>query len=230
MAEIIRAIQKRDLRAYHGIMITHGTDTLPYTAAALCYGLDLPNIPVVLVSSNYAPDDRRSNALINFSSAMDFILNQQLPGFYVVFANSDGKVYVHIASRLLEADWICNDFKSFGNIPLGTLDHRGLCYVPSPKNPTMIDLYNPYGDLVPLVDDFKNDVLGLKAYPGFDYQAIVMKDNVKAVLHSQYHCGSGNVIGEGGTSLINFIVSNRHGALPYSYKDVSDVFTIPATV
>ncbi len=40
--KIIRAIQNRDLRAYHGIMITHGTDTLPYTAAALATDLIFP--------------------------------------------------------------------------------------------------------------------------------------------------------------------------------------------
>ncbi|MGL4607054.1 MAG: asparaginase [Eubacteriaceae bacterium] len=222
--EIINTLRQFDLSSYTGVMIAHGSDTLPYTGAALCFGLDTPNIPIVLVAANYALGHPKSNALENFTSAVDFIINQQLPGFYVVYKNQDNQNYVHLASRLLEADWIYDDFNSFGNLPFGTIDHRGLCCIPSKKNPTMIQLYNPEPNLVPWVDCFNNEILGLRAFPGLNYENIdLSKGNIKAVLHSLYHCGSGNVIGEHGTSLLKFIRNNPQvDHYMISYKNIHD--------
>ncbi|MGV8906125.1 MAG: asparaginase [Acetobacterium sp.] len=220
--QILKALESFNFENYTGVIIAHGSDTLPYTGAALCYGVDSPSIPIVLVAANTALGEAFSNALINFSASVDFICNQQLPGFYAIFQNSDGKVYVHLASRLLEADWLKDDFTSFGT-PLGILDSRGLCSMPSSKNPSMLKLYNPCPDLVPLVKDFNNEVLGLRAYPGLNYQCIDLKTKgIKAVLHSQYHTGSGNVSGNNGTSLLEFIIKNPQADhYMISYKNIT---------
>jgi len=219
--QIINTLENFNLVNYTGVIIAHGSDTLPYTGAALCYGVDSPSIPIVLVAANYALGEAGSNALVNFSASVDFICNQQLPGFYAIYQNSDGKVYVHLASRLLEADWLKDDFLSFGG-HLGVLDSRGLCSTPSSKNPSMLKLYNPSPDIVPWTKNFNNEILGLRAYPGLNYRCIDLKArSIKAVLHSQYHCGSGNVIGENGTSLVEFITNNPQADhYMISYKDI----------
>ena len=220
--QILKALETFNLGNYTGVIIAHGSDTLPYTGAALCFGVDSPSIPIVLVAANYALGEECSNALVNFSASVDFICNQQLPGFYAIYQNSDDKVYVHLASRLLEADWLKDDFKSFGT-PLGILDSRGFCSTPSPKNPSMLKLYNPCPDLVPWIKDFSNEVLGLRASPGFNYRCIDLKaQSIKAVLHSLYHTGSGNVMGENGSSLLEFIKSNpqvKHFMISYKNKN-----------
>lgn len=221
--QIIRTLESINLENYAGVIIAHGSDTLPYTGAALCYGLDSPGIPIVLVAANHALGEPKSNALINFDASVDFIVNQRLPGFYVLYQNSDGRVYVHLASRLLEADWVNDDFSSFGNTPLGILDERGLCCTPSFQNPSMMKLYNPNTDLVPSTRDFKALILGLRAYPGLNYRCINLHNQpIKAVLHSLYHCGSGNVLGENGTSLLEFINTNPQvDHYLISYKDLT---------
>lgn len=56
-----------------GIIITHGTDTLPFTAAALGMCFAYAEIPILLVSSNYILDDPRANGLTNFAAAVDYI-------------------------------------------------------------------------------------------------------------------------------------------------------------
>ena len=56
-----------------GIIITHGTDTLPFTAAALGMCFAYARIPILLVSSNYILDDPRANGLTNFTAAVDYI-------------------------------------------------------------------------------------------------------------------------------------------------------------
>jgi L-asparaginase len=207
--QIIQTLDSYDLNHYSGVIITHGSDTLPYTSAALCYGLDTPPIPIVLVAANYALSEPYSNGLINFTNSVNFIVNQHLPGFYVIYQNSDQQIYVHLASRLLEADWIHDDFQSFGNTPLGILDQRGFCCTPSPLNPKLIQLNNLNPDMVPLTQSFKNEILGLRAYPGLNYQTICLNQHpIKAILHSLYHCGSGNVTSNSDTSLLEFIKAN----------------------
>lgn len=61
-----------------GIIITHGTDTLPYTAAALGMCFAYARIPIILVSSNYILDDPRANGLTNFTAAVAYIRNYNL--------------------------------------------------------------------------------------------------------------------------------------------------------
>lgn len=56
-----------------GIIITHGTDTLPFTAATLGMCFAYAKIPILLVSSNYILDDPRANGLTNFAAAVDYI-------------------------------------------------------------------------------------------------------------------------------------------------------------
>lgn len=219
--QIIKTLQSYRLSDYDGVIIAHGSDTLPYTSAALAYGLDSPPIPLVLVAANYAIGEPNSNAITNFSAAVEFINNMKLPGFYVLYENSDHIIYVHLATRLQEADWLKDDFTSFGD-PLGVFDQRGLCCVPSPKNPTMIKLYNPSLDDVPNVQEFRNEVLALRAYPGLNYAVIdLQKRPIRAVLHSLYHCGSGNIAGAEGTSLLAFIKNNPHvDHYMISYKNI----------
>ena len=52
--------------AYDGVIITHGTDTLQYTAAFTGYIMAGAQIPIVLVSANYVLEDVRSNGVDNF--------------------------------------------------------------------------------------------------------------------------------------------------------------------
>ena len=58
---------------YDGIIVTHGTDTLPYSAAALSYALGNNCIPVCLVSSNYPIEDERANGVDNLHGAIRLI-------------------------------------------------------------------------------------------------------------------------------------------------------------
>ena len=137
--QIIKTLQSHRLSDYDGVIIAHGSDTLPYSGAALAYGLNCPLLPFVLVAANYAIGEPGSNAITNFSAAVEFISNMKLPGFYAIYENSDHVTYVHLATRLQEADWLKDDFTSFGD-PLGVFDQRGLCCVPTAKNPTMLKL------------------------------------------------------------------------------------------
>ncbi|MBQ9610140.1 MAG: asparaginase [Lachnospiraceae bacterium] len=75
-------------KKYDGVIITHGTDTLQYSAAALAICLSDIKIPVMLVSSNYILDDNRANGLMNFAQAVEYITACDMSGIYVSYDGS----------------------------------------------------------------------------------------------------------------------------------------------
>ena len=70
---LANAIQKEIKEGVDGIIVTHGTDTLAYTATALAFILeDLP-IPVLLVGSQRSSDRGSSDAYMNMICAVQFV-------------------------------------------------------------------------------------------------------------------------------------------------------------
>ena len=69
---IAREIKKSKV---DGVIITHGTDTLHYTAAALSFMLNNLGFPVLLVGSQRSSDRGSSDAGMNMICATQFIVN-----------------------------------------------------------------------------------------------------------------------------------------------------------
>ncbi|MBE6703206.1 MAG: hypothetical protein E7585_07345 [Ruminococcaceae bacterium] len=89
-------------KEWDGIILTHGTDTLQYTGAALSYLLGLCKIPVVLVSSNDTLTNSRANGLDNFAAAVAFLRGTpDAKGVYIAYRNTGQTAAIHRAARLL---------------------------------------------------------------------------------------------------------------------------------
>lgn len=58
-----------------GIIITHGTDTMHYTSAALWYACKNLNIPVILVGAQRSSDRASSDGFSNLEAAVNFIIS-----------------------------------------------------------------------------------------------------------------------------------------------------------
>ncbi len=84
---LISTVKDKLSGGFDGIIVTHGTDTLQYSAAALAFALGNTPIPVVLVSANYPLDDSRSNGTDNFEAAVAFIETAQ-SGVFVSYRNT----------------------------------------------------------------------------------------------------------------------------------------------
>ncbi|MBI5391455.1 Glu-tRNA(Gln) amidotransferase subunit GatD [Candidatus Woesearchaeota archaeon] len=63
-----------------GIIITHGTDTLHFTAAALAFSLEHLSIPVILVGAQRSSDRGSSDASLNLLCAAQFIAQTNFIG------------------------------------------------------------------------------------------------------------------------------------------------------
>ncbi len=95
----LAACAREKSAAAEAVIITHGTDTLCYTAAFL--GLALSDIkkPIVLVSSGCPLEDERANGQQNFAAAVELAKSGEAGVFAVWYA--DGEARVHRGVRLL---------------------------------------------------------------------------------------------------------------------------------
>lgn len=63
-----------------GIVITHGTDTIHYTAAALTFILQNLNIPVIVTGAQRSSDRGSSDAFLNLVCTINFIVKTDFTG------------------------------------------------------------------------------------------------------------------------------------------------------
>ncbi len=73
--KLATAIQKEIKKGAQGIIITHGTDTLAYTSAAISFMLDDLKVPILLVGAQRSSDRGSSDAFMNLLCACKYIVN-----------------------------------------------------------------------------------------------------------------------------------------------------------
>lgn len=83
-----------------GIIITHGTDTLVYTAAFLSLAYAKRNVPIILVSSSQPMHHPQSNAKDNFHMALKAI-EKGVKGVFVSYRNEGAPATLYLANKLL---------------------------------------------------------------------------------------------------------------------------------
>ncbi len=189
--ELINALEAKNPSRYDGIIVGHGTDTLPYTAAALSYGLHGLPVPILLVSSNLPLSEDKANGLANFRAAVDFILTKQHPGVYVPYQNPGQKLALHRSLNLLSSLPLSCDFVSAGGQPLAWYEHGRFQF-----NEKLDSEAREQWPIPPL---FSSRILLLRPYPGLDYRAIDIT-GYQAVLHDLYHSGTACTANEPGAA------------------------------
>ncbi|HEX3010551.1 MAG TPA: asparaginase domain-containing protein, partial [Syntrophomonadaceae bacterium] len=212
-----------DLQEYKGIIVTHGTDTLPFTAAALSYLFKDIDIPLVITASNYPLGQPKSNGLRNFINSVDFIIQYSTPGVFVIFENNQGESIVYLGTRLVQAAPFTNEFDSPYAIFYGKMINGVFFENQHPFNPSLEDLRRPRRPFDCPQVNFSDKILYIKPVPGLNYQHYnFSKDKPRAVLHDLYHSGTACTREEkedGGFSLIKFI--------DYCYDNAVDIYIAP---
>jgi L-asparaginase len=195
---LIAAIEAQQLDHYDGIIITHGTDTLAYTASALSFYFHTLKIPLLLVSSDYPLDDERANGLSNFSCAVEYIRQHQPSGVFVPYRNRQHTMQVHKGTRLACSLQLSSDFFSVQNKVFMEFDDGQFIL----HNPILKTAHQT----IPLTPEFSTRILMIKPYPSLDYSHFTLQD-VDAVLHDLYHSGTACATDQWGEqhSLVKFI-------------------------
>ncbi len=200
---IIEAVCANLVKDYDGIIVTHGTDTIQFTAAAIENAVEGSAMPVVIVSSDYPLTDIRANGTENFIAAVELIKAKRGGGVYVAYKNeSEDKTLYHIPSRLLsfaEAssalfsidgeygyyDGVARLNKSNSNYSSGTKGVGAVQYIENPQ------------------------ILTVNAMPcdSFSYSL----ENVKIIIFRPYHSGTLNT---GSDRLVAFCKKAKEKNIP----------------
>lgn len=207
---LIAALELAGLHSYDGVIITHGTDTLAYTACALSFYFNNQKTPILLVSSNYPLEHEEANGLENFVCAVEFIQQIQESGVFVPYQNPGQITQLHRGSRLTSSPQLTGDFFSVQDKSyMQFVDGQFLTMEPRIQ---VNDLLS-----VRLQAKFSQRILMIKPYPGLDYTRFNL-EGVDAVLHDLYHSGTACVSPRHNStlSLINWMQRcNDHGVRLY---------------
>lgn len=115
---------------YDGFVITHGTDTMAYTAAALSYLIQYSPKPVLITGSQKSIYDRDTDARRNLLDALRYAADDRAHGVAVVF---DGKVIIGTRARKMRT----RSFNAFSSIDYPELavirEGRVIPYIETPK-------------------------------------------------------------------------------------------------
>lgn len=217
---LVNTIRHTDLAGYDGIIVTHGSDTLSYTASMLGLCLcDLP-LPLVVTASNYIPDAPKSNALVNLRCAVK-VIGHFARGIFAVFCHRDGSA-VYLPTRLCEADRWLDCFSSYEGVCLAGFEndrlalHEGMD-VPSQKEIEQVHKSPLNGDV-----HFQKKVLMVYPYPGMNYHNIMLENDIGAVLHILYH--SATAKSDSDNSILTLAAQCRAKNIPLfggSFKDLT---------
>ncbi|MCK9396049.1 MAG: asparaginase domain-containing protein [Methylobacter sp.] len=179
---IIEAMEAARPDQYDGVIVTHGTDTLAYTACALSFYFNASSIPILMVSSDYPLDHPKANGLENFICAVEFILQKIGTGVFVPYRNQQQITQLHHGTRLACSLQLSGDFFSVQGKSYMQFENRRFSLLNPPAQQTT-------AKNIPLKTDFSERILMIKPYPGLDYKRFNL-DNVDAVLHDLYHSGT----------------------------------------
>src|SRR5688500_7015598 len=97
-----KVAEKIKTNKYRGIVVSHGTDTMHYTAAALSFALQKLPVPVVLVGAQRSSDRPSSDAALNLLGATIFATKSEYTGVFVAMhaGTSDDAIACHIGTRV----------------------------------------------------------------------------------------------------------------------------------
>ncbi len=199
---IARAIYNEQ-NNYDGIVITHGTDTMAYTASMISFMIQNPLIPIVFTGSQLPIDNELTDAVSNIRAAFK-MASSATRGIFIAFDRD-----IILANRAVKVRTSSfHAFESINTTPIAKINSNGL-------NINKNNLPQ-YGDKSVLNTNINANIFLLKLTPATDPKIIdlLIGANIKGIVIEAF--------GQGG---IQFI---RRDFTPYLKKALS--LNIPVVV
>jgi glutamyl-tRNA(Gln) amidotransferase subunit D len=177
-----KIVEKVNSGKYHGIVVSHGTDTMHYTAAALSFALQGLPIPVILVGAQRSSDRPSSDAALNLIGATVFAAKSEYAGVFVAMHSdtSDDVIACHIGTRVRKNHTSRRDaFESIDVIPVALVRNSVI-----EMQKSEIKLAKRSVGNLAAKPKFDNRVILLKYHPGFDPKLIehAVKAGYRAII------------------------------------------------
>ncbi len=154
LARILRESYER----YDGFVVSHGTDTMAYTSAAISYLVQNSRKPIVFTGAQKPIYFDSTDSKTNLTDAFVCACSEKLAGVSIVF---NGRVILGTRARKT----CSKSFAAFSSINFPDLaslqDHRLLCYLPCEGN----------GE-TRFFDRLSTEVGLIKLVPGFDIELL----------------------------------------------------------
>ncbi len=122
--ELARTVYDEIKKGADGVIITHGTDTMMYTAAALSFMIETP-VPIVLVGSQRSADRPSSDNAMNAICAARVATSNIAEVCVVMHATtSDDFCYIHRGTKVRKMHTSRRDaFQSINARPIGRVEY-----------------------------------------------------------------------------------------------------------
>jgi glutamyl-tRNA(Gln) amidotransferase subunit D len=159
--DLARAVYRHIQEGAQGIIVTHGTDTMQYTAAALSFMVQ-SSVPVVIVGSQRSSDRPSSDNAMNAICAATVAVSD-IAGVSVVMhgSTSDDFCYVHRGTKVRKLHTSARTaFQTVNDVPLARVDY-------GTRKITVLGNYAKRGDNeLALRDKMEPKCALVKFYPG----------------------------------------------------------------
>jgi glutamyl-tRNA(Gln) amidotransferase subunit D len=174
-SSMAKAVASHIKQGAQGVVITHGTDTLGYTAAALSFALQSLPVPVVLVGSQRSSDRPSSDATLNLKGAVQVAAGAPFAEVCVLMhgGSSDEALLMHRGTRVRKLHTSRRDaFRSVNARPIGEVKDGKI---------TVFGEARKRGGSLEVKPTFDEDVVLIKSYPG------VPTDFFDPIIHRGFH-------------------------------------------
>lgn len=165
--EMARAVAEELNSGSDGVVVTHGTDTMHYSTAALSFMLKNLSKPVIFTGSQRSSDRGSSDAFLNIVCSTAFAASDAA-GVYLVMhgSMSDSFCLAHIGTKVRKMHTSRRDaFKSVNACPVAKI-------TPDCKVEFLSTVSRRGSGVVSVDDRFEEKVAFIKVYPGMDPKLI----------------------------------------------------------
>jgi L-asparaginase len=208
-----------------GIVVTHGTDTLAYSlAAVMCYQSIWPT-KICFTGAYYPPTHPKSDGSLNLLAAIHLVLSDiSVNGNYLAFRADDSNTKVNIidGAYLKPMDFDGQYFESFYHKIMAsfTIDH-GLSKLKSASLSPFPCLENTALPTQKALFNAQKQIAFISVYPGMDQELLkMMLQNRKIIIITLYHCGTGSADWVDLIKMYSKKVTFLMGTFPKKYIDI----------
>lgn len=162
----------------HGVIITHGTDTLHYTSAALSFALGNLRKPVALTAAQKSADRGSFDGVLNLTCAAKYAAsNYSGVGIVMHYTNSDDYCQlIHGCKARKMHSTARNAFRSINQKPLALITKNEL------KSLSQELQENYSEEKVVLFNKFEEKVALIKVHPGFNPSVLQNYKDYKGII------------------------------------------------
>lgn len=177
--KVIASEVYKSMKLYDGIIITHGTDTMAYTASMLSFMIQNPNAPIVFTGSQLPITHPLTDAILNLRCALE-MAKSGVDGVYIAF---DRKIILGCRAVKVRTSGF-TAFESINFHSVGKINSNGLII--------QSEYLNNSNSLEPKLNtNIETNVFLLKLTPTTDPKIIdiLIDSGVKGIVIEAYGAG-----------------------------------------